>query len=71
MCGCVVSAWTYILANKPNGVLYIGVTANLARRMMQHRAGTDQHSAANMASSGLCTPKSTATFMPLSHARKR
>ncbi|MCB5425802.1 GIY-YIG nuclease family protein [Altererythrobacter sp. CC-YST694] len=39
MCGCVVSAWTYILANKPKGVLYIGVTADLARRMMQHRAG--------------------------------
>ncbi|HTN13597.1 MAG TPA: GIY-YIG nuclease family protein [Sphingomonadaceae bacterium] len=35
-----MSAWTYILANKPNGVLYIGVTADLARRMMQHRDGT-------------------------------
>lgn len=35
-----MSAWTYILASKPHGVLYIGVTADLAMRMMQHRAGT-------------------------------
>ena len=31
--------WTYILTNKPGGVLYIGVTADLAERIMQHRAG--------------------------------
>lgn len=30
----------YILTNKPHGVLYVGVTADLAARMMQHRAGT-------------------------------
>ena len=28
--------WTYILTNKPRGVLY-GVTADLAARMTQHR----------------------------------
>ncbi|MBB3928173.1 putative endonuclease [Sphingobium jiangsuense] len=32
--------WTYILTNKPEGVLHVGVTADLAARMMQHRAGT-------------------------------
>ena len=32
--------WTYILTNKPEGVLYVGVTSDLAARMMQHRAGT-------------------------------
>jgi len=32
--------WTYILTNKQEGVLYIGVTSDLAARMMQHRAGT-------------------------------
>lgn len=32
--------WTYILTNKPSGVLYVGVTSHLAARMMQHRAGT-------------------------------
>ncbi|WP_241233561.1 GIY-YIG nuclease family protein [Altericroceibacterium xinjiangense] len=32
--------WTYILTNKPHGVLYIGVTSDIAARMMQHRVGT-------------------------------
>jgi len=27
----------YILTNQPNGVLYIGVTSNLTKRMYQHR----------------------------------
>ena len=29
----------YILANKPNGSLYIGVTSNLEKRIYQHRNG--------------------------------
>lgn len=32
--------WTYILTNKPRGVLYVGVTSDLAARMTQHRSGT-------------------------------
>jgi len=35
-----MGGWVYILCNKPNGVLYIGVTGDLPARMMQHRAGT-------------------------------
>ena len=35
-----MGGWTYILTNKPRGVLYVGVTADLAARMMQHRAET-------------------------------
>jgi putative endonuclease len=31
--------WTYIMTNHVRGVLYIGVTANLAARVAQHRAG--------------------------------
>ncbi len=34
------SYWTYILANKPRGTLYVGVTNGLIRRIEQHRAGT-------------------------------
>jgi putative endonuclease len=30
----------YILANKRNGTLYIGVTSDLVRRAWQHRSGT-------------------------------
>ena len=29
----------YILASKPNGTLYIGVTGCIARRMWQHKQG--------------------------------
>ena len=29
--------YVYILANKRNGTLYIGVTSNLVRRIWQHR----------------------------------
>jgi putative endonuclease len=33
------AAWIYILTNHPNGILYIGVTSNLARRIWEHREG--------------------------------
>ena len=31
--------YVYILTNKPNGVLYLGVTADLPERVDQHRNG--------------------------------
>jgi putative endonuclease len=31
--------WVYILTNAPHGTLYIGVTSDLAARVMQHREG--------------------------------
>ncbi len=31
--------WVYIVTNRPRGVLYIGVTSDLAARITQHRAG--------------------------------
>ena len=33
------SYWIYILTNVYNGVLYIGVTNNLQRRIYEHREG--------------------------------
>jgi len=31
--------WVYLITNKPNGVLYTGVTSNIARRAWEHRKG--------------------------------
>jgi putative endonuclease len=34
-----MGGWVYIICNKPHGVIYLGVTADLARRIWQHRNG--------------------------------
>ena len=34
-----MSAWGYIMTNRKDGVLYIGVTSDLSRRIVQHREG--------------------------------
>ncbi|MDE0050896.1 MAG: GIY-YIG nuclease family protein [Acidobacteriota bacterium] len=31
--------WVYIMTNRRNGTLYLGVTANIARRAWEHREG--------------------------------
>ena len=31
--------WVYIMTNKPNGILYVGVTSDLPRRAWEHREG--------------------------------
>ena len=31
--------WVYFMTNRPNGILYAGVTSNLARRAFEHREG--------------------------------
>ncbi len=33
------SGWVYLITNKPNGVLYTGVTSNIERRAWEHREG--------------------------------
>ena len=35
----MAAGWVYILTNRPNGILYIGVTDNLPRRIWEHREG--------------------------------
>ena len=38
MCG-MKGGWVYIMTNAPYGTLYIGVTASLPARIVQHRNG--------------------------------
>ena len=35
----VSGGWVYIMASGPSGTLYVGVTADLARRAWEHREG--------------------------------
>ena len=37
--GVPTTCWVYILASRYRGTLYIGVTADIARRSWQHREG--------------------------------
>ena len=34
--------WVYIMTNRPNGTLYVGVTSDLVRRAWEHREGMAQ-----------------------------
>lgn len=38
--------WVYILTNRPHGTLHVGVTADLARRVWEHRIGAGSRFAA-------------------------
>ncbi|HUB94680.1 MAG TPA: GIY-YIG nuclease family protein [Stellaceae bacterium] len=35
----MTDGWVYIMTNRPNGTLYVGVTSNLPRRAWEHREG--------------------------------
>ncbi|TAH66178.1 MAG: GIY-YIG nuclease family protein [Rhodopseudomonas palustris] len=35
----MAGGYVYVLTNRPNGILYVGVTSDLVRRVYQHREG--------------------------------
>jgi putative endonuclease len=35
----VMDGWVYFMTNRPNGILYVGVTSDIARRAWEHREG--------------------------------
>jgi hypothetical protein len=35
----MAGGWVYITTNRPQGTLYVGVTADIAQRIQQHRDG--------------------------------
>ena len=35
----MAGGWVYIMTNRANGVLYVGVTSDLVRRVWEHREG--------------------------------
>ena len=37
--GRMKGGWVYIVTNKPDGILYTGVTADIVHRVYQHRTG--------------------------------
>jgi putative endonuclease len=35
----MAGGYVYIMTNRPNGILYVGVTSDLVRRAFEHRSG--------------------------------
>ena len=63
--------WTYIMTNKPRGALYIGVTSDIAARVMQHREGKGSVFCRKYGLKTLVLPNGTIRSRMRSGGRKR
>jgi len=62
--------WVYILTNKPNGILYIGVTRDIARRTWEHREGRAPGFTRRYGVSVLCGASNTTRLLAPFSARR-
>jgi putative endonuclease len=65
-----MAAWVYIMANRKNGTLYIGVTSHLAQRIYDHRRGLGSEFTRQYRLHRLVYVEAHAT-MPLAIAREK
>ncbi len=56
--------WIYIVTNRPNGTLYIGVTSNLPRRIYENRHPRRSHSTVTL----LARLRGWSTSLPMNTA---
>lgn len=62
--------WVYIVTNRPNGTLYLGVTSDLARRAGEHREGLVEGFTSRYGLERLVYPSATRISVPRFIARR-
>jgi putative endonuclease len=63
-----MGGWVYIMTNRRNGTLYGGTTADLARRVWEHREGVADGFTRRYGLKRLVYARSIVTFLPQSSA---
>jgi putative endonuclease len=66
-----MTAWVYIMSNRRNGTLYIGVTADLAARVQHDKMGTTSGFTARYALSQLVYAERHEEMLRASNVKRR